>query len=540
MTQTSRRAFLRQLGALSTSTAAIPLGLNLSAITQAAAQSAGGSGYRALVCIYLSGGNDAYNTVLATDDTSWGHYLHHRQAQDGGASIALPLPGVAADPSAAGTTAARLGGVLAIGHGNRSVHSSRQFALHPALPQVQQMYQAGRVAILANVGPLNRPLSKADYANDRIAKPAKLFSHNDQTSTWQTFKPEGTATGWAGLMGDTLMSGNGAGHSGAELDLIRKSFTCMSPTSGATWLAGRSVMPFQTGNNYVLSLGYSSQIYDNVRLQAAAASMLGKLGTNGSPKLAPRNVFASDIQKIAQRSLQASDLLGNQLAPLGTGPWSTASVTNAYNDPLLKYVSPVDGSLKFNLLAMQLQMVARLIATNQSAGLGMSRQFFMVNVGGFDTHSTQISDQADRLAQLNHAMAYFDTVLSQMPGGDLRNNVTSFTASDFGRTFTSNGDGTDHGWGGHHFIMGGAVNGTEVYGTFPQYSTANNLGVFSSPDQLQNGVLLPSTSVDHYAYTLGRWMGVPDATLVNNSGTGILPNLSQFSSGSYDLGFMKA
>jgi uncharacterized protein (DUF1501 family) len=126
-------------------------------------------------------------------------------------------------------------------------------------------------------------------------------------------------------------------------------------------------------------------------------------------------------------------------------------------------------------------------------------------------------------------------VLGAMPSGDMRSQVTTFTGSEFGRTFTSNGDGTDHGWGGHHFIMGGAVNGTEVYGTFPQYSHADNTGTFSSPDQIQNGVLIPSTSVDQYAYTLGKWMGVSDGTL-----QGILPNLAQFNSNSYDLGFLKA
>jgi uncharacterized protein (DUF1501 family) len=125
--------------------------------------------------------------------------------------------------------------------------------------------------------------------------------------------------------------------------------------------------------------------------------------------------------------------------------------------------------------------------------------------------------------------------MGAMPSGNMRSQVTTFTASEFGRTFTSNGDGTDHGWGGHQFIMGGAVNGTEVYGTFPQYSHADNTGAFSSPDQIQNGVLIPSTSVDQYAYTLGKWMGVSDGTL-----RGILPNLSQFNSNSYDLGFLGA
>jgi uncharacterized protein (DUF1501 family) len=139
------------------------------------------------------------------------------------------------------------------------------------------------------------------------------------------------------------------------------------------------------------------------------------------------------------------------------------------------------------------------------------------------------------MAQLDHALAYFDTVLGGMPGGDMRPQVTTFTASDFGRTFTSNGDGTDHGWGGHHLIMGGAVAGPDVYGTFPTYSTAGTNGVFGSPDQIQNGVLIPTSSVDQYAYTLGKWMGVSGSDLLS-----ILPNLSQFNSSAYDLGFLRA
>jgi uncharacterized protein (DUF1501 family) len=535
MTQhsSSRRDFLRRGAALSSASAALPFALNMGAITQASAQAASG-GYRALVCIYLSGGNDAFNTVLATDEASWGHYVAHRQA------IALPAAGVAADASAASSSPAKLGGVLPISQGSRGVHATRRFALHPAMPQMQQLYQAGRVAVVANVGPLNKPLTKAEYADARTVKPPKLFSHNDQQSVWQSFRPEGSSQGWAGLMGDALMAGNGVGHQGTEADLIRKSFTCMTPTNAMVWLAGRSVLPFQSSSMHVASLGYSNQIYDSVRLHRATAAMLGKLRNDGQPTVAPRNMFAADTAKLGQRALQTSDMLAERVAALGTGPWSTPTVTDTRNDPLLKYVSPADGRLKLNPLATQLQMVARLIDTNRAANLGMTRQFFMVNLGGFDTHSSQIAEQAERLAQLSHAMAYFDTVLNQMPSGDMRSQVTTFTASEFGRSFTSNGDGTDHGWGSHHFVMGGAVQGTEVYGTFPQYSTADSHGAFGSPDQIQNGVLLPTTSVDHLAYTLGRWMGVSSDLMVNAGGTGFLPNLGRFPSSGHDLGFMRA
>jgi uncharacterized protein (DUF1501 family) len=528
-----RRAFLKQASSMGCMGAALPFGLNLSAITEAAAQSTGG--YRALVCIFMSGGNDAFNTVLATDSTSWGHYLAQRQPTDGSTSIALLAPGVAGNASASSSTPEYLGGVLPISPSGRAVNAGRQFALHPALPQVQQMYQAGRVAVLANVGPLTRPTTKADWASASASKPPKLFSHNDQQSVWQSFNPEGSGRGWGGRMGDSLMASNGVGHSAADTLLIQKSFTCMTPTLASVWLSGQSVSPYQSSLTNVAQLGSNGTMYGSSRLQAGVSAMMGKLNPSGTPTVAAHNLLASDHQTIVQRALQSSALLSGNFAPLGVAPWSTTNITNVYADPKLQYISPIDGASRVNSLAIQLQMVARLIDTNRRAGLGINKQFFMVNLGGFDTHDVQIVNHADRMAQLNHAMAYFDAVMGAMPSGDMRSQVTTFTASEFGRTFTSNGDGTDHGWGGHHFIMGGAVNGTEVYGTFPQYSRADGAGAFSSPDQIQNGVLIPSTSVDQYAYTLGKWMGVSDSTL-----QGILPNLAQFNSNSYDLGFMKA
>jgi len=530
-----RRAFLRQAAALTPLASASAIGLNFSAITQAAAQSAPSSGYKALVCIFLSGGNDAFNTVLATDSPSWSAYTTQRQPPSG-TSIALMPAGTAPDSTASGTTPQRLGGVLPINHAGRAVHTGRTFAMHPALAQVQQMHQAGRVAVLANVGPLTRPTTKADWSNVTASKPPKLFSHNDQQSVWFSFKPEGAGQGWGGLMGDTLMSMNGAGHSASDTQLIQRLFTSITPGVMSVWLAGRAVAPYQTGSTQIAQLGGGSNtIYGSARLQAGVAAIMGKLDGNGQTTVTARNLFAADRQAVVQRALQAGALMGNQLSPLGQAPWSTNGATNANVDPLLMYTSPVDGSTKLNPLALQLQMVARVIDTNRGAGLSINRQFFMVTLGSFDTHSNQIGDHADKLAQVNHAMAYFDRVLGAMPSGDMRSQVTTFSASEFGRTFTSNGDGTDHGWGGHQLIMGGSVIGTEVYGTFPTYSKSDINGNFSSPDQIQNGVLIPTTSVDQYAYTLGKWMGVSDSNLQS-----ILPNLSQFNSSSYDLGFMRA
>ena len=531
-----RRRFLRQAGALSAMGAALPFGLNMGALTQASAQSAGND-YRALVCLFFNGGNDAFNTVLATDTPSWGHYLHHRRPTDGTTSIALMEAGVAPVATAAGTTPERLGGVLPINHAGRSVHAGRSFALHPALKRLQQLHNAGRACVVANVGPLTRPTTKADYASAAASKPAKLFSHNDQQSTWQSFKPEGASEGWGGLMGDALISRNGSGRNATDADIIQHMFTSMTPAQTSVWLAGKTVLPYQSSTTSVQSLGSNGRVYGYTGLQAGLAAVMGTI-----PPDSGTNLFVQDQQRLVQRALTASALLGSQLPALGLAPWSTPGITNVFNDPLLKYTSPVDGSQKFNGIALQLQMIARLIDTNRTANLGIGRQFFMVNMGGFDTHDNQVSEQADRMAQIDHALSYFDTVLSAMPSGNMTGQVTTFTASEFGRTFTSNGDGTDHGWGAHHIVMGGAVNGAEVYGTFPQYSSADSAGVFSSPDQIQNGVLIPSTSVDQYACTLGRWMGVPENAMVgayDGDPAAILPNLRRFSAAGYDLGFMK-
>lgn len=535
MNANNRRQFLQRLAALSGMGAVAPLGLSLSAMTQASAQSSGATDYRALVCIVLNGGNDSFNTVLATDQASWQHYTHHREKKDGYTfGIALPEPGKAANPSADPGDPARLGGVLPIDHQKRTIHSGRSFALHPALGKLQNLYSAGRVAVLANVGPLIQPTKKTDYLTPTFGKPAKLFSHNDQQSTWQSFEPEGAIVGWGGLMGDALMDRNGSGESAAT---IQRSFTCISPGGASVWLAGNAVQPYQSSTTSILGLGYGGTIYGHAGLHNAVAAIMGKPNSDGSGErlIKERNLLHRDHQNVAQRGFKASELLGSKLVIHGAAPWATPAGADDYkvfDDELLKYTSVIDGSRKTNPLALQLQMVARLIATNASGSLGITRQFFMVNLGGFDHHDNQIQEQAERLAQLDHAMFYFDTVLGSMPAGDMRSQVTTFTISEFGRTFTSNGDGTDHGWGGHHFIMGGAVSGTEIYGTFPTYSSADKDGNFSSPDQIENGSLIPSTSVDQYAYTLGRWMGVSDSDLSN-----ILPHIGQFSV--RDLGFMK-
>ena len=193
----------------------------------------------------------------------------------------------------------------------------------------------------------------------------------------------------------------------------------------------------------------------------------------------------------------------------------------------------IGGAGKFGL-AEQLRIVARIIGGASKPASGIKRQVFMVRLDGFDTHDGQPIGHARLMGRLSMALDYFNTLLAS-PAIDAANAVTVFTASEFGRTFGSNGDGTDHGWGAHHFVMGGAVRGGDFYGRFPQLAVknTNNNNFDASPDQLGNGALLPQTSVDQLGATLGRWFGLSDTQLLE-----VFPNLANFNVGHRNLGFM--
>ncbi len=514
-TQTSRRHFLRHTGAMSAlAGAGAPLALNLLAAGSAAAQTA--TDYKALVCIFLYGGNDAYNMVLPTDSASWQAYTSTRnQAPE---SIALLAPGVAANSGAAAGSPTRLGGVLPLTPSN---NQGRSFALHPLMGALQTLFNSDRrLAILPNIGPLLMPTSKAQYSNSTHPKPPRLFSHNDQQNTWQALAPEGTVTGWGGRMGDVLAALNN-----------RTVFTSISASNNAVWLSGRTVQQYQVGNGGALRLGADSsgRVFGSTDVAAALQRIAAR--SRGT------HVFAGDVAAVSQRSIDAEAILRTALRPASDAAFGTAPGSGAYNannDPKLLYDNPLTGGRSVNSLAQQLQVVARLIDAGMTGGIGVRRQVFFVNLGGFDNHDAQNRNQADLLAKLAQGMAYFDTALGALGA---RNNVTSFTASDFGRTFTSNGDGTDHGWGSHHFVMGGAVRGGELYGRFPTLAVKNshNNNFDGSPDQLGNGALLPANSVDQLGATLGAWFGLNGGQLAD-----IFPNLNNFDAGVRNLGFMTA
>ncbi|GMV02755.1 MAG: DUF1501 domain-containing protein [Burkholderiaceae bacterium] len=464
----SRREFLRTSSLLSVlGPAGMPFALNLATIGAAAAQTA--DDYRALVCVFFFGGNDHHNTVIATDTASWSEYLRLRATPPD--PIALAAPGAA-------------GGVLPVEP--VSLQSGRSFALHPNLGSLKALFDAGRVAIVANVGPLITPLSKAQYNSNSVLRPPKLFSHNDQQSTWQAYAPEGARYGWGGRMGDLLASRNAA-----------STFTCLSLSGNAVWLAGQTTLQYQVGPNGAIPIaGLSGSQFGS----PVAASVLRSIVTADRPHLLEREINRVSARSIdAQAALNAAMLADSAVAPV----------------PL------VPGTTQRNALAAQLQTVARVIGGR--GALGARRQVFFVGLGGFDTHDRQRVNHGNLMAQVGQALEYFDALLASAAVNAL-NEVTLFTASDFGRTLTSNGDGTDHGWGAHHFVSGGAVRGKDIYGRFPV------VGV-NTDDDVGQGRLLPAISVDQYAGTLARWFGLTGAQVDE-----VFPNLRNFPV--TDLGFM--
>lgn len=521
MSKQTRRELLRRMSALSVvGAASSTFGLQLATMGAAAAQTAPG-GYRALVCIFLFGGNDSNNMVLATDNDSWSRYFKARNT--GADSIALMPPGtMATAPGQVNPVTGRAssygvpeswGGVLPIAPATANPvpagtnAGSRTFALHPLMGELLPIWQGGRLGIVANVGPLIQPTTKTQYNNGTVAIPRGLQSHNDQQSTWQAGSGEGARRGWGGLMADQMLAGNGA--NGA--------FTAISVSGNAVFLAGQNVVQYQISTN---------QTNPAVRIATAANPNTALFGAAGGGQRvldiirdsAPVSYFGKDYDAKVVRSMDTSALINGAFAsPAISGIAGPAQLLN-----------PVTRVTQTNRLAVALESVAKVIASN--ATFGVKRQVFFVGVGGYDTHNTQNGAHGPLMAQLANALAYFDKTLGNVNGVDLRSQVTTFTASDFSRTFTSNGDGTDHAWGAHHLVMGGAVRGGDMFGQYPTVGVDQS--GFTNPDGLHN-ILLPTTSVDQYAGTMGKWFGLSDAQL-----DAIFPNLRNFAR--RDLGFLAA
>ncbi|MFM9853316.1 MAG: DUF1501 domain-containing protein [Sphingomonadaceae bacterium] len=450
----SRRAFLKRSAALSVAGGATPFVMNLAAIGEAAAATA--TDYKALVFVFLFGGNDYANTVTPYDTASYADYARLRSV--------LALNRDALTPTLLNPTTPLPGG--------------RQFALAPTLSPLLPVFDAGKMAVMLNVGTLVRPTTKAEWTSRTAVLPPKLFSHNDQQSYWQASNPEGATSGWGGRIGDLLQSGNGTA-----------ALTCINASGNAVYLSGRQAVQYSAGTNGPVALRAATLLYGS----SAGSVALRQIMSGSRP-----HVLENEHARVSRRSL---DLSAQVTTALAAAPALTSNFPTG------------------NSLADQLRAVARMISV--SSELGAKRQVFFVSTGGFDLHDALAARQPGLLSNVAAAMkAFYDTTV-QMGVAD---RVTTFTGSDFGRTLIANTDGSDHGWGSMHFAMGGAVKGKAFYGTAPVMAD-------NGPDDVGQGRLLPAISVDQYAATLASWFGVSASDMPT-----VLPNIGNYTT--RDLGFM--
>jgi uncharacterized protein (DUF1501 family) len=495
----SRRAFLKRAGQLAASGTALPLAMNLAAVGEAAAFNNPGD-YKALVCVFLYGANDHVNTVVTYDAPSYAQYLAIRGAFSATGGLALPQADLV--PTLLSPTVVP---VDALG-------VSRQFAFNPAMSRLASLFNTGKVAVQLNVGPLLAPLTRDQYNSTDLKaypRPPQLFSHNDQQSIWQSSSPEGAKMGWGGNIGDLALASNAT-----------STFTCINASGNAVFLSGDQAQQYQVSTGgavrinaaYVSPANVANSTYGSTAVTNALRGLIQQSRTHK---------LENEYNRVAARSIGSEGVITAALS-------STTATTFAF---------PAGNSL-----ADQLKMVARLISARSA--LGAQRQVFLVSLGGFDTHDFLARDHGGfrdasnaiipgLMGKVSDAMAAFYDATVAMGIAD---KVTTFTASDFGRTLASNGDGSDHGWGSHHLVVGGAVKGQRLYGVAPPISVSDaKVGNAYRPENqwhVGQGRLLPTTAVAQFGATLARWFGVAESEM-----TGVFPNIGRFD-GSHASGYV--
>ena len=443
----NRRTFIKSASLAAAGSVA---GLRPFGALNALAQSA--SGYKALVCVFLYGGNDANNTLIQFDTNGYANYSSIR------GPLALPQNQLL------------------------QLSAAPNFALNPNLPDIQALFNSNAAAIVTNVGTLIEPTNRTQYLAGQTV-PSNLFSHPDQQLEWQNAAQSGaTQTGWAGRIADTL---NVTYNANASIPMIT------SVAGDTLFCNGASSTPVSVspGN---LSAGQCSEgTTECAARQATAQALVG---------------FSSGLTLVqADNSITT-----NAYAYAKTLSDAVQSITP------LKTVFPAN-----NGLAAQLQQIAQIIQVRSA--LGVNRQIFFAGIGNFDTHSDQLPLQGALLAAISPALAAFYQATQEL---GVQNSVTTFTMSDFSRTFQPNSNtGSDHAWGSHHIVLGGAVKGGQMYGTFP------TLALGGPDDSGSNGRWVPSTASIQYASTLAQWFGVSAAQL-----PAIFPNIGSFPNA--NLGFV--
>lgn len=485
----TRRDFIRRAACAAVGTAAMTSAIRDLRFMNAALAQSNITDYKALVCIFLQGGNDSNNLIIPTAASQYANY----------AAIRTP---VLAIPQSA---------LLSLTSLNPDGNS---YGLHPNCPELQTLFGEGKLALLFNTGTLVYPITRAQYLAGTTAKPPQLFSHADQQTQWQTSVPDQPpTTGWGGRCADLLNSV----QPDAPISL-------MVTLGGAnTFEVGNIVSQYSVATNGAVSLslpGTPSGGASTNRLPA----LLNILGLPYS------NLQAQAYANVVESAVNSSALLNNAIS-------NTAAAT-FWTNQFPGKITPPEGGTAFNsTLSPQLEMVARLIAAGStpvaSGGFGMKRQIFFVQVGGYDLHTGQTNyssstpnnvlqgAHANLLAELSQSMYAFQRAMEQL---NLSQKVTCFTASDFSRTFPSNGQGSDHGWGSHHLIVGGAVKGQMTYGTFPVLT-------INGPDDTGTGRWIPSTAIDQYFATVATWFGVDNTNLAT-----VFPNIGRFPTA--NLGFV--
>ena len=443
----SRREFLRRASAFAAAGIVSPYAMGFAGITAASAQNA--TDYKALVYVSLGGGNDHLSSFVPYDSASYTRYAKVRKG------LAIPraalLPITAASPQ-----------------------KGREIGLSPQMAGIHQLYNAGRIAIVPNVGPLLQPTTRADIDAGRAKLPRLLASHLDQSVMWASLN-EASVLGWGGRMADIMASTNS-----------NPTLTTISTAGNTRFAMGNNTFPFAVADYGVPEPYFQTgSAFDRaVTGSANRTNLLEKA-------YAQANESLRDVSGTLSRAILPDETFG----PTPNG--------------------------EENELARSLRTIARLIGA--SGVIGARRQLFYVELGGFDTHSQQNEWHPQLLKKLNDGLVFFDAMLGQI---GMRDKVTLFTTSEFGRAFVPNSDGTDHGWGSHHLVMGGAVKGGNIYGKLPGISV-------NGPDNAwDGGPMLPSTAASQYAATLGKWMGITDSQMGD-----IIPDLAHFDAA--DLGFMK-
>lgn len=451
---TDRRQFLKQLALAGFGVAGLGALDDLRRIAAAAVPAAkAGADYKALVCLFLYGGNDANNMVIPVTAGEFAQYTAARGNVRLAQANLLPVA-IANTPG-------------------------REFALHPSMAGMRDLVNAGRAAVVANVGPLLAPTTRTQYQNRSVPLPNNLYSHSDQQAQWQSsISDDATRTGWAGRIADIMKELNGANTAS----------TCISVNGNNLWETGQTIASYKVSSTQGFGIGMYKGPAATDPVSVAFREVMGRPYAN---------VFEETWARTISRAVE------NQ-----------AVLQDALSGATLATVFPATG------LGDQLKMIARLIAAR--GPLAMTRQVFFCSIGGFDTHGAdQLARQAELLGEVSAAVKAFHDATVEM---GIAQQVTLFTASDFNRTFPSNGAGTDHAWGSHQFVVGGAVQGGRMYGQYPTL-------VVGGPDDTSGGKWIPTTSVDQYAATMAAWFGVSGTDL-----PAVFPKLSRFAAP--NLGFL--